>query len=122
MDPSERRTAKKLQDTRSWKSDDFGHGWHFRKGRLGAVGRRGKDHTDRMRRLHDRAIVRSEIDAVEADMAADREEVEKAYRKDCELDAMYEDNLQFRADFKLDEETGHVGDYDGDWDPEWDFY
>jgi len=74
---SSRRTAKKLRDTNSWKGDDFGRSWHFRKGRLGGVGVRGKNHTDSMRRLHDKALVAAGLVEDNANFELDMAEAAK---------------------------------------------
>ena len=82
---SSRRTGKKLRDTNSWKGDDFGHSWHFRKGRLGGVGVRGKNHTDSMRRLHDKALVAAGLVEDNANFELDMAEAakEEAFCEGC---------------------------------------
>jgi len=111
---SSRRTAKKLRDTNSWKGDDFGHGWHFREGRLGGVGAKGKNHTDSMRRLHDKALVAAGI-------AEDSENFELDMAEAAQFDAYWFDNNEdYMDDFNdrdmdifdfflaQDEDTGEV--------------
>jgi len=68
---SSRRTGKKLRDTNSWK------GGHFRRGRLDGIGVRGKNHTDSMRRLHDKALVAAGLVEDNANFELDMAEAAK---------------------------------------------